>query len=121
MVDGDLQAEASVESGEQASPDAEANARDLLDRAKNLIQIAPNSYEAWRVQAELLVTAIRRLEKREMAPDPNLRLFGVPIAEQALRDAAEQALRHCAHFANTFDDKISLIDEANSVRRKTWF
>jgi hypothetical protein len=44
----------------------------------------------------------------------------VPLRESALREAAEEALRNCAHFAQTFDERVTLIDEANRIRRTTW-
>jgi Protein kinase G tetratricopeptide repeat len=78
-------------------------------------------YLPWRSRANQLVAAIRQLERRELEVDLNSNILGVPIAEKPLRQAAEQALRHCAHFAPTFDERISLVDEANSIREKTWF
>ena len=78
-------------------------------------------YLPWRSRANQLIAAIRQLERRELEIDLNSNILGVPIAEKPLRQAAEQALRHCAHFAPTFDERISLVDEANSIREKTWF
>lgn len=97
-----------------------ANA-DLLQAAESLATVLPDRYEAWRAQADLWLTAIRQLEKRQLRPDDSINLLGVPLLENELRDAAEEALRQCAHHALTVDQRIALIDEANSVRRLTWF
>jgi hypothetical protein len=78
-------------------------------------------YLPWRSRANQLVAAVRKLEKRELEVDLDSNILGVPIAEKPLRQAAEQALRHCAHFAPTYDERIALVDEANAIREKTWF
>ena len=78
-------------------------------------------YLPWRSRANQLVTAIKKLERRELEVDLESNILGIPIAEKPLRQAAEQALRHCAHFAPTYDERISLVDEANAIRQKTWF
>jgi hypothetical protein len=78
-------------------------------------------YLPWRSRANQLVAAIRQLERRELEVDMNSNILGVPIAEKPLRQAAEEALRHCAHFAPSLDERICLVDEANSIREKTWF
>lgn len=97
------------------------SADDLLRAADALKTIVPDNYEAWRAQADLWFTAVRRLQVREIAPDENITLMGIPLREEDLRNAAEKALRQCAHFAPTVERRIALIDEANSVRAITWF
>jgi hypothetical protein len=105
-----------VDAGERSQ-----RTKELVQTSDRLKSVAPNSYQAWRSQADLLLQAIKQLERREIDPDESVILIGVRLVENDLRDAAEQALRHCAHFATTFDERIALIDEANSVRRTTWF
>jgi hypothetical protein len=98
----------------------EAFTEDLLHRSQKLEALVPDDYQAWRMQADLFLSAIRRLETREIEPDESIKLMHVPLRESALRDAAEEALRNCAHFAQTFDERVILIDEANRIRRTTW-
>jgi hypothetical protein len=94
---------------------------DLLSASESLDEMVPDDYQAWRLQADLLLAALKQLETRQIAPDESMKLLGVPLRESALRDAAEEALRNCAHFASTVEERVSLIDEANRVRNTTWF
>lgn len=99
----------------------EAATDDLLRKSQKLEAMVPDDYQAWRMQADLFLAALRRLETREIEPDENVKLMHVPLRESALRDAAEEALRNCAHFAQTFEERVALVDDANRVRRTTWF
>ena len=101
--------------------DTQIAKNDLLQAAESLTTVVPDRFEAWRAQADLWLTAIRQLETRQVSPDDNVYLMGVPLREAELRDAAEDALRQCAHHAPTADQRIALIDEANSIRKMTWF
>jgi len=94
---------------------------ELLKAASVLETVRPDKFEAWRAQADLWMAAIRQLERRQLRPDDSVLLLGIPLNENQLRDAAEKALRHCAHLATSIEDRIALVDEANSVRKMTWF
>lgn len=94
---------------------------ELLKAASVLETVRPDKFEAWRAQADLWLAAIRQLEKRQLRPDDSVSLLGIPLNENQLRDAAEKALRHCAHLATSIEERIALVDEANSVRKMTWF
>jgi hypothetical protein len=94
---------------------------ELLRASDTLASVVPNSYEAWKAKADLWLAAILQLESRHTAPDAELKLMGVPLLENDLRDAAEAALRQCAHFAPNVEERIALIDEANRVRKMSWF
>jgi len=94
---------------------------DLQRASADLRRVVPYNYEAWRLHADLLLNAICQLEKRQIEPDDSVRLFITPLREDQLRNAAERALRQCAHFADGTEKRIALIDEANRVRRTTWF
>jgi len=114
------------EEPDQAAPDpfeaqVEAATNELLTKSAKLEALVPDDYEAWRMQADLFLAALARLETREIAPDESVKLMHVPLRESALRDAAEEALRNCAHFAQNFEERVALIDEANRMRRTTWF
>jgi len=103
------------------SKSQEATMEDLVSASRTLEDVVPDDYQAWRTQADLLVNAIHQLEIRQIEPDESVSLIGIPLRETGLRDAAENALRNCAHFAQTFDERVTLIDEANRIRRTTWF
>lgn len=111
---------ASIQAMSEAS-EVERSKEDLVRAADMLKTIVLDNYEAWRAQADLWTAAIRQLETRELSADDSVTLMGVPLREADLRDAAEEALRQCAHFAPTIERRIELVDEANSVRRTSWF
>jgi hypothetical protein len=92
----------------------------LLSAAHQLKKVFPYNYDAWRLHADLLMSAINQLETRQLQPDASFTLFTIPLREDDLRDAAEAALRECAHFADSDEKRIALIDQANRVRRLTW-
>lgn len=94
---------------------------EILNASASLESIIPDNYESWKAQAGVFLAALQQLETRQLVQDSSIKLMGVPLLEGTLRDAAETALRHCAHFSPTLDERISLIDKANSVRRTTWF
>ncbi len=98
-----------------------ATREDLEQASQQLRTIAPYNFDAWRLHADLLLKALRQLETREIQPDPSFTLLAIPLRENDIRDAAEAALRQCALFAHSSETAIALIDEANSVRRTTWF
>ena len=99
----------------------EASNDDLFAAAKSLEAVVLDNYQAWRAQADVLLAALRKLETRQIEPDETIKVLGVVLRENDLRDAAEAALRNCAHFAESVEQHIGLIDEANRVRRTTWF
>lgn len=94
---------------------------DLHATAEHLKSLVPYNYEAWRLHADLLLKALRLLETREMQPDSSFKILAVAFREDDLRDAAESALRQCAHYADNDELAASLVDEANRVRKITWF
>lgn len=93
----------------------------LVQASRELRRVTPYNFEAWRLHADVLLNALKQLETRQIQPDENFRILTIPLREGEIRDAAEAALRQCAHYAESEEKRISLIDEANSVRRKTWF
>jgi Protein kinase G tetratricopeptide repeat len=99
-----------------------APSKEDLSRASNMLTtVTPYNYDAWRLHTDLLLSALRQLETRQLQPDPSFTLLAIPLREDDLRDAAEAAFRQCAHYAQSAEDRIALVDEANRVRRKTWF
>lgn len=93
----------------------------LVQASRELRRVTPYNFEAWRLHADVLINALKQLETRQIQPDENFRILTIPLREGDIRDAAEAALRQCAHYAESEEKRILLIDEANSIRRKTWF
>jgi hypothetical protein len=99
-----------------------APTKDDLQRASAQLRlVVPYNYDVWRLHADLLLNAIHQLETRRLEPDESCTLFLTPLNEAELRNAAEQALRQCAHFADSAEKRTALVDEANKVRNETWF
>jgi hypothetical protein len=94
---------------------------DLLRASEKFQSMVPDDYASWRLQANLLLSAIKQIETRQMEADETVTLMGVPLTDVNLRQACEKALRNCAHFAQSFEDRVGIIDEANKVRMRTWF
>jgi hypothetical protein len=101
----------------EASPSKD----DLAQAAKLLTSVVPYNYDAWRLHANLLLNALRQLQTRQIQPDATFTLLTVPLREQDIADAAEAALRQCAHYADSAEKRIHFVDEANRIRRTTWF
>ena len=67
-----------------------------------------------RAQAQAVSAAVKQ-EKRLRFPD---RMLGLPLpaAEPSLRSGLEAAYRELASHARTREDRVQLVDRANSVR-----
>jgi serine/threonine-protein kinase PknG len=100
---------------------AEPNMQDFLHAAEALQSIAADNYLALKLQADLLLSALRQLEAGTLPKDGSLTLMSVPLVENDLRDRLETTLRQCARFADTESEREKLVDDANRVRRFTWF
>jgi serine/threonine-protein kinase PknG len=112
-----MQAVRTVLLGQEGLPSRE----DLQNASRELKQVAPYNYEAWRLHADLLLNALQQLETRQIQPDVNFKLLAVALREDDLREAAEAALRQCASYADSAEKHTALVDEANRIRRLTWF
>ncbi|MBD8080620.1 protein kinase [Cellulosimicrobium arenosum] len=74
-----------------------------------------------RERAELSVGVLRSAldTVTQSGPSPTTQIAGVPADEPALRDALEGAYRELAALTDSRDERISLVDSANDVRRWT--
>src|SRR5262249_28692801 len=61
----------------------DASKDDLLNASRTLEEVVPDNFQAWRTQADLLVSAVRQLEIRQIEPDESVQLIGVPLRESA--------------------------------------
>src|ERR1700679_3313201 len=93
----------------------------LTKTAEHIKPEAGDDYIEWRKKSELFLLAIGHLEKRELESREDISLLGIPFSDAKLRDAAETALRNCAHFAQSFEERIAFVDSANRVRNVSWF
>ena len=70
-----------------------------------------------RLTADVLAAALEQV--RAHGPEPMIRIGGHPAAEPSLRDGLESAYRTLAAMTPGRDDKVELVDRANTVRRWT--
>ncbi len=103
------------------SKELKPSKEELIQASSSLQDIVADDYSAWRAQTDLLLAAIHQLETRQIEPDESVMILGIPLRESALRETAEEALRNCAHFADSVEERVTLIDEANRIRNTTWF
>jgi hypothetical protein len=93
----------------------------LLKAAEKIESELSDDFTDWKKKSDLFLLAIKQLETRQIENTESAKLFGVPILEAKLRDAAETALRNCAHFAESFEERVVFVDGANKIRNVTWF
>jgi serine/threonine-protein kinase PknG len=65
----------------------------------------------------VLQTALEIVESQ--GPDTTVWIAGRPAAEPELRDGLEAAYRDLAGYATSRDERVRLVDRANTVRRWT--
>ena len=70
-----------------------------------------------RLTADVLAAALEQV--RAHGPEPTIRIGGHTAAEPSLRDGLESAYRALAAMTPGRDDKVELVDRANTVRRWT--
>jgi serine/threonine-protein kinase PknG len=68
-----------------------------------------------RFRVDVLQSALALVESQ--GPQPTVSLAGRPASEPSLRDGLEAAYRDLAAFATTREERVQLVDQANSVRR----
>jgi serine/threonine-protein kinase PknG len=66
------------------------------------------------LSASVLDAALQEVRAKGARPD--ILIAGVPAAEPSLRNGLEAAYRELARYAKTLDDRVGLVDRANSVR-----
>jgi serine/threonine-protein kinase PknG len=89
--------------------------------AANCVLAEGDSYDGFRVKADVLKAAIAALQSGALKADKTILLLGVPLIQGRLRDAASQALKQSALNVNDPDLRIELVDEARRVGRITLF
>ncbi len=94
---------------------------DIVQAATVLNNLALDNFKALKLQSNLLLTALRQLESGVLKADRNTRILAISLTQDDVREALESTLRKCARLAQTEEQRIELIDEANRVRRLTLF
>jgi serine/threonine-protein kinase PknG len=90
-------------------------------RASDILSTLQRSADGRDVQmgtADVFLSVVTEVEAGRLAPNGS-RLLGRPCHPAALRKGAEESLRRCARYADTADERIVLVDRANSVRPRT--
>jgi serine/threonine-protein kinase PknG len=94
--------------------------REALDEAARTIEsISADNGAVHHLAARLFSAAITVLTKSGGSANPRELLLGKPYTERALRFAAEHEYRQAARFASTAEEKMTLVDLANTVRPVT--
>jgi serine/threonine-protein kinase PknG len=69
---------------------------------------------------DLLLSALTLVEHGPVRPGPDDELLGVALAERDLRAGIERGYRTLGHLAESADDRVRLVDQANAIRPRTW-
>ncbi len=92
---------------------------ELVQAAQTLQLLTVDTYELHYLSAQVLIEAIKQLELKQLKANPTIQMLGQPLEPNSLRFGAEKALRLCARYAKTKEQRISLIDRANQIRPRT--
>jgi serine/threonine-protein kinase PknG len=98
----------------------EPTLKELESATKTVEALTLEGIERFRLDRQVLETALSLLTSKAITAQNNLLILGQPLEEMKLREGLEQVLRSIAHLSSG-DEKIRLVDEANRVRAKTWF
>ncbi len=98
---------------------APPGATELEQASATVEALAMEGYALHQLSVELLRAAIRQVQNKAIPAGSANRVLGQPLEENALRHAVERELRACARYAKTRDEKIALVDAANSERPRT--
>jgi serine/threonine-protein kinase PknG len=93
---------------------------ELKSATQTVESLTLEGIERYRLDRQVLETALNLLTSNAIAAQDNLQILGQPLQELKLRAGLEKVLRSMAHLS-TGDEKIRLVDEANRIRPKTLF
>jgi serine/threonine-protein kinase PknG len=93
---------------------------ELQSANQTLATLTLEGIEKYRLDRQVLETALNLLTSKAITAQNNLLILGQPLQEIKLRQGLEKVLRSMAHLS-TGKEKILLVDEANQVRPKTLF
>jgi serine/threonine-protein kinase PknG len=93
---------------------------ELKSANQTLESLTLDGIEKYRLDRQVLETALNLLTSKAITAQNNLTILGQPLEEIKLREGLEKVLRSMAHLS-TGEEKILLVDEANRVRPKSLF
>jgi serine/threonine-protein kinase PknG len=94
-------------------------ALDDLASASMLAEGLPLSEQSRAMlSAQIFSAAVQQVSARAVAPSTTTKILGQPLEERSLRAGLERSLRAMARFAEG-EERIKLIDQANSARPRT--
>jgi serine/threonine-protein kinase PknG len=70
-----------------------------------------------RLRTDVLQSALDIVQ--DQGPQDSVEIAGVPATDRPLRDALERAYRDLAVLTPPGDERVALVDRANTVRRWT--
>lgn len=100
---------------------------DLVDAASRLERLTLDPERRARVSADLLEATYRWLQEAELAGQApsdgrwqrKPTVLGYPLAEREVRFGLERCYRTLARLAGTSDQRVTLVDRANTIRPRT--
>jgi serine/threonine-protein kinase PknG len=93
---------------------------ELQSANQTLATLTLEGIEKYRLDRQVLETALNLLTSKAITAQTNLMILGQPLEEIKLRQGLEKVLRSIAHLSSG-NEKIALVDEANRIRPKTLF
>jgi serine/threonine-protein kinase PknG len=90
----------------------------LSDALGSIESVTIDPLDRARLRTDVLQSALDIVE--DHGPQDSVEIAGVPATERPLRDALERAYRDLAALTPAGDERIALVDRANTVRRWTW-
>ncbi|MGZ6702219.1 MAG: tetratricopeptide repeat protein [Solirubrobacteraceae bacterium] len=100
--------------------EAEAGLAELLAAGSALEALPVEGEQRQRLTADVLESALRMTLSGRALDDGRTRLLGLPLVERDLRLALERSYRELARHAASRAARITLVDDANRVRPRTW-
>ncbi|HWD01992.1 MAG TPA: tetratricopeptide repeat protein [Amycolatopsis sp.] len=93
--------------------------RDLVDASGRLERLNLDVERHTRLSAEVLEAAYDWLRADSSKPSDSTKVLGYALEERDVRFGLERCYRSLARLAGSAEDRISLVDRANSIRPRT--
>ncbi len=90
----------------------------LSDALGSIDSVTIDPLDRARLRAEVLDAALTVVVDK--GPQDKVLIDGVPARPKPLRDAVERAYRDLAALTSAHDERVRLVDRANTVRNRTW-
>jgi serine/threonine-protein kinase PknG len=84
------------------------------------LQRSADGRDLHMVAAQVFLSVVGEIEAGRLSPN-GTRVLGRACHPSDLRRGAEESLRRCARYAPSVDERIALVDRANTVRPRTLF